>query len=61
MDLCVWHQWDEDGETWQPSCAGPSFAFDEGGPEDNGFKFFPYCSPPLSEEPWQAEERQANG
>lgn len=37
---CEWHE-DPDG-VWSTGC-GTAFEFLTGGPEENGFKFCPYC------------------
>jgi len=49
-ETCLWAS-DGNG-VWTSDCHrtngdGPSFAFDDGGPVENGFSFCPYCGKPL--------------
>lgn len=53
---CTWTQYDQDGEVWEPSCPGDSFALNEGSPLSNGMKFCCYCGHPLVQEPWRPDE-----
>ena len=50
-NTCKWHKdghkW-EDHDYWETSC-GEFFQFINNGPEDNHFKFCPYCGKPIKE------------
>jgi len=43
---CNWSPEDWETEIWETSC-GESFYFIEGGPEDNGMKYCPFCGHPI--------------
>lgn len=45
--LCEWLG-NDDG-TWNPSCDGEAFIFNDGGPLENKFRFCPYCAKPIGE------------
>ena len=41
---CGWYLvGDEDDGSWEPTCSKNAFIFNDGGPEENGFKHCPYC------------------
>ena len=51
MDTCQWNldlNYGEDEGNWRTSC-GQEFFFDEGMPEDNYFKYCPFCGRPLEQ------------
>lgn len=39
---CIW-RYDDQYDRWDTGCE-ESFVFIDGGPDDNGFKFCPYCA-----------------
>lgn len=43
---CNWIPECEESDIWETSC-GELFCFIEGGPEDNGMKYCPYCGHPM--------------
>jgi hypothetical protein len=49
INECIWHQDDIGGDSvWETTCKR-SFEFNDGGPEENGFKFCCYCGKNLIE------------
>jgi len=51
MDTCKWCKDGfqmEEHDYWETDC-GNMFQFNNGGPEQNHFKFCPYCSKPIQE------------
>ncbi len=44
---CQWAE-DADGGPWETSC-GHLFILNDGGPNENGLKFCPFCGKPLEE------------
>ncbi len=46
MYVCFWEEVD-DGECYESSCNKKEFQFNDGNPQDNGFKFCPYCGKKL--------------
>ena len=47
MDICIWSE--DDCGCHEAQCNKKGFAFNDGGAEENGFKFCPYCGKPLVE------------
>ena len=41
-DYCTWTIYDEESDTWCTDC-GFMFEFSTGGPEQNEFKYCPFC------------------
>ena len=52
---CEWKQERGSSEVWETSC-GEAFYFVDGGPEDNGMKYCPYCGHPLEVTYWEEIE-----
>lgn len=42
---CVWTQ-EFDGEVWDTQCGGAN-VFEDGGPNENKYRFCPYCGHPI--------------
>jgi hypothetical protein len=56
---CLWFQEEEDGACWQGTCDNNrSFVFNYGGPQDNGFRFCPYCGMPIEESFYSEDEEE---
>ena len=52
-DNCLWEE-NPDGQ-WETTCE-QIFEFNNGGPENNGFGFCPYCGKKLVEKPYTEKE-----
>ena len=51
--------WTEDCSDWQPGCdTAGAFQFNNDGPEENGFRFCPYCGRPLVAIPADDEDKR---
>lgn len=46
MNYC---HWTFEGEYWKTNC-GNAQVFEVDGPDENGYKFCPYCGKPIKEE-----------
>lgn len=47
METCEWsHEIAYDSDVWETSC-GNAVVFDEGTPQENGYKFCHYCGKPI--------------
>ena len=49
QENCVWSQTRLDGRLVYATLCGDIFEFSEGDPEDNGFKFCPFCGHPIKD------------
>lgn len=50
QEACSWDQ-DDEGGPWS-ACDHHYFEFTDEGPEENNFKFCPFCGRPLVATPW---------
>lgn len=46
--MCAWSLADEDASIWETAC-GHAFMFNDGGPQENGAQFCPYCGGKLKQ------------
>lgn len=54
METCVWENHGESA-IWYCGCGKHLFEFTEGGPEENNFKYCPYCGKVLIAEHIESE------
>ena len=57
-DFCFWIAIDSD-DYWEAECNKKGFAFNDGGPVDNGFMFCPYCGRSMKENRPSTQEEEA--
>ena len=52
LEKCTWIA-TEEGQ-WESTC-GNAFEFNDDGPDENGFKYCPYCGKRIEEKPFTEE------
>ena len=53
---CAWDEDPDDGAYW--TACNQGFSFEGAGPEENGFKFCPYCGLALKVTAWVDDEEE---